>query len=637
MAIATATVLADVPQLPRLIVPSWRELPSGLLVPSSVADRVATAEGDEAARIPAELRGEPAPVAVVDTFPTSADQVAGALNEEELGLDASTLDQLVDLVRHLPFERSFLLVSRLAAALTDVREDAEAQVELVQRWEVPGLAEAIERVLRQHEAEGRRLVIFAEQYLTALQRLLIEHAAELDMEYEPTQVDLARTIRAIFAAASVTSAADGDLQEGDPDAERWLVYLLKNGLYNAQPPLVNEITRARELFAVLAPTFEHADFCPIDEWFREDYGLTAAEQHTAGVAASALANAFDDDAAIGDRSLTAPPEWRGELASKGEQIAAVLSAPRDWYVQAFGELGDGPAAIAWERRPFLRRPFIRYGNGQWLLIAPRMIASWLGEGVLHRVLETAQRRNASLQASRFVGALFERYCLDLTRSAYAGDRPAGGGRVHGEQEYGGRRRQLTSDIAIDLGTDLVLVEVVSARLTAQMRVFGDRELLERNLERMLFKKMIQLARVTRDLISEDAAIPDVDMGHVERIWPVLVTAGELMQTEMLWDQIDARLPQSLRAARVEPLSVFDIGDFELLLALVVAGHHLPDVLGRKAQGPYRRLEIGRFAVDELRADPDARLPVLDERYNELWQEMLAVLGFEAPEDGEGVA
>lgn len=174
-------------------------------------------------------------------------------------------------------------------------------------------------------------MIFAEQYLTVLQRLLIEHAAELEMDYEPTRVDLARTIRAIFAAASVTGAADADLEDGEPDAERWLVYLLKNGLYNAQPPLVNEITRARELFAVLAPTFAHADFCPIDEWFHEDYGLTAAEQLTAGVAVSALTNAFDDEAGVGDRGLTAPPEWRGELASKAEQIATVLAGPLEWY------------------------------------------------------------------------------------------------------------------------------------------------------------------------------------------------------------------------------------------------------------------------------------------------------------------
>jgi hypothetical protein len=568
------------------------------------------------------------PVAVIDSLPLSSDQLAGALNEEELGLEVSTLEQLVELARLLPFERSFLLTARLAAALSHVREDSEAQLELVRGWDVPGLTEAIEQVLRRHETEGRRLVIFAEQYLTVLQRLLVEHAADLDMAYEPTDIDLRRTIRAIFASASVTSAADADLQQGHPDPERWLVYLMKNGLYNARPPLVNEITRARELFAVLAPTFEHEDYCPVDEWFREDYGLTAAEQHTAGFAASALASAFDDEAEVGGRSLMAPPAWRGDLESKITEIESVLTAPRDWYADAFGELGDSLDAIAWESRPFLRRPFVRYADGQWLLIAPRMIASWLGEGMLHRVLEAAERRNLSLQASRFIGGLVERYCLDLARSAYPGERPPGGGRVYGEQPYGSRRRrQMTSDAAIDLGTDLVLVEVVSARVTAQMQVFGNRELLEQNLERMLFKKMNQLARVSSDLTSGAATLPDVDLAHVERFWPVLVTAGELMQTEMLWDQIDARLPQELIAARIEPLSVFDIGDFELLLALVSAGHHLPDVLRRKATGAYRRLEIARFAADELHTDPAVRLPLIDERYNALWQEMREVLGF----------
>lgn len=117
-----------------------------------------------------------------------------------------------------------------------------------------------------------------------------------------------------------------------------------------------------------------------------------------------------------------------------------------------------------------------------------------------------------------------------------------------------------------------------------MQVFGNRELLEQNLERMLFKKLKQLARVSRDLIAGHASIPDVDLTHVERIWPVLVTAGELMQTEMLWNQIDARLPSELTEARIQQLSVFDIGDFELLLALVSVGNHLPEVLRRKAGG-----------------------------------------------------
>lgn len=615
-------------QEPHIVVPSWRELPSGLLVPSTVADLVSVA--NSAGELPPELRREPAVVAIVDALPASADQLAGALNEAELGLDVSTLDELVALVSLLPFERAFLLNARLQAALSDVREDPDAQLEFVRGWGVDGLVEAIQAVLRRHQAEGRRLVIFAEQYLTALQRLLVEHALERNMAYEPTNTDLLRTIRAIFAAASVSSAADAHLQEGAPDAQDWLVYLLKNGLYNARPPLVNEITRARELFAVLAPTLAHDQYCPFDEWFESDVGLTAVEQHTAGFAASALAKAFDDEADISDRSLIPPPEWRGDFAGKSGEIEASLTGDREWFRGAFQALGGTLDAIAWERRPFLKRPFIRYENGQWLLIAPRMIASWLGEGMLHRALAAAEERNLSLRASRFIGALFERYCLDLTRSVYRGERPIGAGRVYGEQPYVLRRqRKLTSDIAVDLGTDLVLVEVVSARLTAEMQVAGNPQLLEQNLERMVFKKVKQVGRVARDILNGDAVIPDVNPAHVDRVWPVIVTAGELMQTEMLWDQFDARLPVEFADPRLMQLTVLDVGDFELLLGLVGRrGYHLPDVLDQKARGLFRRLEITRFIVDELHLDPASlRLPIIEERYRALWQEMREVLRF----------
>ena len=613
-------------ELPVVFAPRFRQLDSGLFVPSSVADRIA--ETPPEIWLPPELRQPAQPIAIVDDLPMSADQFAGAMNEEELGLPVSTLDSLVGLVRLLPFERCILLAARLQAKLYDIREDADAQVEIVRYWGMIELADAIEEVLRRHRAENRRLVVFAEQYLTVLQRLLVEQAEALTMDYEPNDLDLKRMIRALFAAATVTSSADADLKDlrVDADPERWLIYTLKNGLYNARPNLVNEVTRARQLFGILAPDLQHDQFIPIDDWFREDYGLSAKEQLVAGFAAGALVQAFNDEVDVGERSLTAPPIWRGELEDRSAEIEAMLAATRDEYAAAFAELPGGIEAVAWERRPFLQRPFLRFENGQWMLIAPRMISSWMGEGILHRVIESAQRRNESLRASRFVGALFERYCLDLARSAFPGHRPVGGGRVHGEQPYEMRQgRRLTSDIAIDLGTDLVLVEVVSARLTAEMQVFGNAELLERNLERMLFKKIRQIGDVVSHVLEGTATVPGVEPTQIQRVWPVIVTAGELMQTELLWDQIDASIPNALRQACVAALNVFDIGDFELLLALISDGQSLTEILRRKSEGRYRRLEISRFAFDELRIDPLLRLPVIEERWNTLLDEAQAAL------------
>lgn len=227
---------------PEIVLPAWRELDSGLLVPSSVADRLVTGEGGEV-ELPPELAVAPAPVAVVEQMPLSADQMGGAINERELGLEPpADLAELVDKLEPLPFETAFLLVARIAAQVWHMREDAERQLALVRTFDMPNLVGRLEQALEVREGRARRFV-FAEQYLTVLQRVLVEHAREATLADGATDDELRATIAAYFAAASVTSSADAHLQDGDPTPEEWLVYLIKNGSYNARPPNLNEFTR----------------------------------------------------------------------------------------------------------------------------------------------------------------------------------------------------------------------------------------------------------------------------------------------------------------------------------------------------------------------------------------------------------
>ncbi len=459
--------------------------------------------------------------------------------------------------------------------------------------------------------------------------MLVQHGRDATLAEDVTEDELRATIAAYFSAASVTSAADAHLKEGEPTPEEWLVYLIKNGSYNNRAPSMNVFTRARELFLNLpARLTDDNHYCPIDEWFSDDYQLDAAEQHAVGV-----------------RALR--PQWRRRRRRRPRRPqrrnatvcrrAALRSAGRDRRPRQraarvvpneFAALGDDLDSIAWERSPFLRRPFLRLADGRWLLISPRTIDSWLGEGFYHRALESAQGRGRDTlnRFFTFFGKLVEQYCLELTRSVF-GDRPVGGGRVHGEQRFGRRGGKRTSDVAIDLGTDLVLIEVVAARFATDVRVYGDPEILAAALERMIFKKIGQVGRVTAAIFAGDATIPDVDSAHVERVWPIVVTGGELMHTELLWDRIDVELPAELRSGRVQPLTVIDIDDFELLLGLASEGRHLPDVLGQKARGPYLRLGLGRFMHEELRLPVPLmqRPPALEERWEALGREMTRVL------------
>ncbi len=78
---------------------------------------------------------------------------------------------------------------------------------------------------------------------------------------------------------------------------------------------------------------------------------------------------------------------------------------------------------------------------------------------------------------------------------------------------------------------------------------------------------------------------------------------------------------------MQPLTVLDIVDFELLLRLVADGYTLPDVLRRKNDGPYRYLGLSRFAVDELHLPVPlvTRPPAMNERWDALAAEMYEVL------------
>jgi hypothetical protein len=308
-----------------------------------------------------------------------------------------------------------------------------------------------------------------------------------------------------------------------------------------------------------------------------------------------------------------------------DQIDALLIGTREWYAERFAELGDDDRALAWERTPFMQRPFLSYSDGKWRLLLPRGLDSWLSDGFYHRGLHSAQQRDREQQSARsentlrytrYFGHLAERYVLKLARSVYEGVADT---EVSGEQTYVARGSEMkTSDVALAFRHDLVLIEVVSARLSREMQVEGDPVLLANALERMVLKKARQPARVVRDLLDGVATIPTVDVAQLERIFPIVATAGgTLFQTDLLWRRIDAALPSTLGEPPVKPLALFDMEDLETALGHVPLGYVLPELLAQKAAGPYRRREFVAFQHDVLRTPNTTRPPLLEERFAEL--------------------
>jgi hypothetical protein len=574
-------------------------------------------------------------------FPDPPEQLYVVVTEEALGLPVSDRATLVALVEELPFELAMILVSRLQGELAHIRTDTQAQFELASViYEDAGTLNGIVAFLN----GGPRRVVFSEQNLTALQRVLVLHARDDAGVNDITPGEIERAKRALLAVPSVVEAAETRLRnDAQLNEDAAWAYTMQNGAYNNTEPPLNRLVRTYMQFVeIFEATSDHADFCPLDEWFAADYGVSAVEQYAAGYGLHAASRALDETRNLLGRGVVDPPTNSALFRDKREQIEQLLVGTRDWYAERFAALGDNDRALAWERTPFMQRPFLNYSDGRWRLLLPRALDSWLSDGFYHRGLASAQRRDReeqnersenTLRYTRYFGHLAERYTLRLAQSVYD---DVAGVAVSGEQVYSARGSEMrTSDVAVAFPRDLVLIEVVSARLNREMQVEGDPVLLASVLERMVHKKGRQLARVIRDVRAGAAAVPGLDIEELERVWPVIVTAGgTLFQTDLLWNRIDARLPPDLDEPPVQPLTLFDVEDLETALGHVPLGFNLAELLAWKTADQYRRREFVAFQHDVLQTPNTTRPPLLEERFAELGALLAETLQLDPEEPGE---
>ena len=530
----------------------WQRLSSGLLVRSTVAGQVRV----PAVALPPELAPAAQPVAVVDGLPGSEDQLWARPNERELGLTPSDLGFLAGEAAQIPFEPAMLAIARLAAADWHIPLDATAQLALAESFfDGAGVVDLLRAWV---QAEPQR-VVFSEQQFFVVQRLLIEYARDGAIDDGMTEAEHARLKRLIIGAAT----------------------------------LVDE---------------NHA--LALDAWVADDYALSLDEQFAAGQALQAMARANDDEAEPGQCALIEEDALRTTVfRDRMDDVRTMFAGPREWFREAFAS-DSSLTSLAWETTPFMQRPFLEISSGQLVLISPRAITTWLADGFYYRLLDAAQRRNeagqpqVSLEYTKFVGELLEDWGVELVRSVYSGNRPVGGGRVYGEQPFGDG--QFTPDITIDLGLDLVLIEVRSGYLNRRLRVSGDVNEFHRDLDRVVLRKVAQLGNRIADLLAKRATIPDVDIDQVDRIWPILVTV-DLVQLEPLHDLIHTHLPEVFSDPRVQSLLVCDPEDLELLMGMVEGGASITDILDRRQRGPYAKLELKRWVLEDS-GSPGERRP-----------------------------
>jgi hypothetical protein len=606
---------------PSLAIPQWTRRPSGLVVPGSLHSLER-----------AEPEAPAGSIALPESKePTAWDQVAVYIDETAANVETSTLADMRALIAPVPFFSAARGLANIAAKVHDLVGDTTGQIALARELYGEGpLFDAMLAFLRDGSAHRE---LFAEQHVFILFRVLIEaadHRADRDLRPE----DLARLNRALLAATSVAGAATA---KGGPRArdEHWgLALFVQSGAYNRKSAPLGELARAQELFGRIArdpgANARADNYCDVDDWMGADYGLTIEEQMAVGFALSAMTHIWDEGSAAGAKIFVQPRHLDDLLAKLGfeSRRAAVLdlvSATREEFEAAFAaaldEVGSRFEAesVAWELRPFFRHPFLRTPDDGLIALSPRAIQAWLSDGFHYRLLDAAQRRargdkrrKISHRYTAYSGELLEEYVLELTQSVYPGERPPGGGRVHGEQRYGRRGQEKTSDVAIDLGVDLVLVEVSASRLRADTVVIADPRAVLNDLDRTVSKKIGQLDHCINQLLNGNASIPGVEIGLTDRIWPVIVTAGNVTQNPLIWGYLNAATEGRLAQTVTQPVTLLDLEDYEQLCGLIEGGHSIVSILERKTQLPYRDLEFAIWLTRDANAPGQAPRPSMVE-------------------------
>jgi hypothetical protein len=495
--------------------------PTGLIVMFDEPRRPMRGEGW--ARSPHDLSFPTRP------SPSLLDQMVVVCDEAALGLSPpSTVEEVRELLASLPWVPAMVRTARIARKLWPIRDEPERQLELACELfgKDAGIMGDFRAFLRRPGSERRYL--FHEQQLSILQRLILESAAEYDEEEFTwtAEQDLQLRKALIKVSSVIADGASRVLDEERRDPMAWLGFITQNSAYNASEQPLLAYQRAWRIYVELVDTDAaraHPNYCDLDRWHREHIGASLpallAVGHSAAMRAEHATKPAAAEAVVPDFASYLSTT---SLAEQHIALTEALSAPRDFYIGGFRRSRDIPLRLAWETTPFLTKPFLRIPGGL-CLVSPRAAQGFLSDGVYYRFLDIAAVENQRDDFTQFVGWLVERYVLELFEQALA-SRPTP---AHGEQAYSGK---MTSDVAIDCGRDIVLIEVISRRLPLGVRAEADEEELEEHLEWAVTEKLEQLDRVITDLLDSDCAarLPGVDMSGVERIWPVLVTWDDLV-------------------------------------------------------------------------------------------------------------
>jgi hypothetical protein len=516
-------------------------------------------------------------------------------------------------LEEIPFEPAMRFLSGLQKQLAFGRIDRECQTQLT--WQIYRNSPITHAALRFLNAHSNG-VIFSEQQLFATQRLLVMHASDEPANSLTPEQLASLTLALLYVPGTVLTEED-DLAVAPEyvGEERWLRYFVGMGGFVANGWLKHEMARSHQLYSVFANSRlakQHHSFVPLNDLVRNAYDMTFAELQAFGFVLHSGAQMLSQ---AGPPLAVTPAYFStSALAANVGHGFSAIAETRDWYREQFTRSRENPRRAAYEIQPFLRRPGLVQGDGNVLTVAPRAIEGWLSPaGWYYRFVDLAKAQsgdNLRQRFSIFNGLLHEMYARQLVHAAHpyprARKRAFGIGLVSPAREYKIRKQTFeTTDVALDLGLDLVLFEVTAKRVSERSLTEANAESVRNDLRMMIEDKMKQLGRVIGDVWDDPARMPDVELTHIQRVWPIVVVGDGLFQNPSIWEHIQNSAghyldhPRSRVNASIQPVILIDLEELEMLMGIVSEGHSLTEILERKVTDLWVSRDMKSLIHDEF--------------------------------------
>jgi hypothetical protein len=557
-------------------------------------------------------------------------QVALGVIEQDLGLQALREPGVRAVLREVPFEWAFAWTARIDAEMRNgqLRERAaEAQLQAVASafHGHPKWKELVELVA----SEGREL--FNTPYVHALQRLLVLEAAD---GFEERPGDQRRMQDAFLGICNVVSADSERPREFDRN--HYLALMTRSAVVNATEAPVDAITRAYAIYYELPrrpSASSMPNYCAPRGWEPDvRRSVSVHERFMIGMAVMGNVGVWGEELPPPERPTGVPPDYFHQLAKELEggdsaRLSRAIAGDRAFFRGMFQREKPGLRGNALNSIPFQVRPLLEQSNGGYLLSSTNALASWMTRGVHYACLTPIEGTPTAQAFLTYVGRLFEAYAVELLEDAHRAQPEV---RVLGDQPYDNGASR-TTDVAIVDGSDLVLIEIEAHRFTKEALLSGDAEQVLSELDTMILSKARQISQCIDALRRPDspATLPSIDMADIERIWPVVVIEGGIVQTALLWEHLNEQLGEALQQPGVQTPSVMTMDELEAAAGLVEHDHHLAMLLHRWKFGSAKYTDFTYFCRKTTGLQRRRRATLVERRWKQLTEEVASAFSAEA--------